>query len=262
MTVWDLYQVINTIAPYSLASDWDRSGLQTGYFNNQVTKVLIALDFTETILDEAIQMGAELIVTHHPYLFQSPLYITDQTTKGRLLLRLAEEKIALLAAHTNLDVAHGGINDILCRLLELENVKIHQAAGESTLLTDSYRIGILKQECLLEEFLKKTKELLQLSHIRYTGPLQKVVKIIAVCSGGGSEFLLPAARAGADVLLTADCKYHDYQAASEEGIILADAGHFETENIVCPYLKKSLETKFPDLTIKISDMHHGFYHVL
>lgn len=248
ITVQEIRDWMDSFAPYQTAEEWDNSGLLLGRSEQTVTGILIALDVTKEVLQEAKEMGANLILTHHPF-FLSPLKrITDEDYCGTLLLTAAEEKIALLCAHTNLDVAKEGINTQLCRLLGIET--------EEKETIHPYQIGRLKQDMTLKEWIALTQEKLHCYGLKYTGDLNQTIRTVGVCSGSGSQF---AEEAGTDVFLTADVKYHDHQKGAQLGICLVDAGHFETETIICPILEQRLNIAFPDLPVNCSVRHRGFY---
>lgn len=248
-TVKEIRDCINEFAPYELAEEWDNSGLLLGRTETKLTGILIALDVTEEVLSEAEELGCNLIVTHHPFLFSPIKQITDENFQGKLLLTAAEKKIALLCAHTNLDMAREGINDQLCRIFDID------CGDEIT----PFKTGKISREMNLRELLTIIKKRLGCYGLKYTGDLSKPIKTVSVCSGSGSDFLSQAAMLGADVLITADAKYHDHQKATQLGICLIDAGHFETEHLICPVLQSKLKNIFPSLKIEVSRVHEGFY---
>ncbi len=249
VTVKEVRNQINELAPYELAEEWDNSGLILGRCDMAVRGILIALDVTKEVLSEAEEMDCNLIITHHPFLFSPMKRVTDENFQGDILLTAAENKIALLCAHTNLDMARDGINDRLCRILEI--------AGEEEILP--FKTGMISREMNLRELLGIVKNRLGCYGLKYTGNMERKIKKVSICSGSGSDFLSQAAIQGADVLITADAKYHDHQKASQLGICLIDAGHFETEHIICPVLQSKLKKVFPSLKIEISRVHEGFY---
>ncbi len=245
-TVNEIRAWIDSIAPYELAEEWDNSGLLLGRTGETVKGILVSLDVTQEVLEEAEKIGANLILTHHPFLFSPMNRITDENFCGKILLTAAEKKIALLCAHTNLDMAAEGINAHLCRLLGVKTDEEIQP----------FKTGTISREMTLKEFLELVQEKLKCYGLKYTGDLAKNIKTVGVCSGSGSEFL---AEAKTDVFLTADTKYHNHQQAEQLGIALVDAGHFETETIICPVLVEKLKEAFPELSVTLSETHKGFY---
>ncbi|MBE7043179.1 MAG: Nif3-like dinuclear metal center hexameric protein [Ruminococcaceae bacterium] len=245
-TVKEIRAWMDSFAPYHIAEEWDNSGLLLGRTEETVKGILVALDVTKEVLEEAEQKNANLILTHHPFVFSPMNRITDEDYCGELLLTAAEKRIALLCAHTNLDMAIDGINAHLCRLLGIETTEEIQP----------YKTGTIAREMTLQEFLKLVQETLHCYGLKYTGDLTKKIKTVGVCSGSGSDFL---ATAKTDVFLTADAKYHNHQQAQQLGVALVDAGHFETETIICPILVEKLKASFPEVPVTLSEVHKGFY---
>ena len=257
MLVKDVYECINKEAPYNLACNWDNSGFLAGKGDMEVTNVMVALDFTEDVLSEAIKNSCNLIVTHHPFIFKGLTSITDQSYEGRLLIKLIENKMSIICAHTNLDMAIGGINDVLCEKIGLSDVSHLGFAGEDS---EGNTIGELRMgnvETSLGVFIDNVKNALGCDAVKYCGDVAEKIKTVAVCSGSGSDFMELAYKSGADAFLTADAKYHDFQKALKLGISLIDAGHFETEDIICEKLICLLE-KVGLKAVK-SSSHNGFY---
>lgn len=246
ITVGDILSYLETIAPPSLKMDWDNVGLLLGSRSTPVTKVLVALDPFEAVANEAADIGAELIVTHHPLLFHPARQITDETSIGRTLLKLASHQICAINAHTNLDCADGGVNDVLAEKLGLSDVAV---IGEEHLL----RAGFVPEQSL-ETFLAHVKAQLHCEGLRYVHGKKSVH---AVCVGGGScaNEMLDAVRAGCDTFVTADIKYNQFWDAHDLGLNLIDAGHFCTENPICAVLANKLQCAFPEIRVEISKNH-------
>lgn len=245
-TVGDILSYLETIAPPSLKMDWDNVGLLLGSKHTPVTTILVALDPFEAVAQEAADIGAELIVTHHPLLFHPTRQITDETSIGRTILKLASHHICAINAHTNLDCADGGVNDVLAHTLGLSDIK---AIGEEHLL----RAGIVPEQSL-EAFLAHTKAQLGCEGLRY---VKGEKPVHTVCVGGGScaDEMLDAIHAGCDTFVTADVKYNQFWDAHDLGLNLIDAGHFSTENPVCAVLANKLQGAFPEIQVKISKNH-------
>lgn len=237
MKLFELEQKIEQVAPLHLAMDFDHVGLLLGDDNKEIGKVLVSLDLTEAVVDEAIEKNVDLIVTHHPLLFEPVYAITTRNAKGRMLLKLAEHQIAYYAAHTNMDIAKGGINDYLCDLLGLE----HCAVLEKTVGDDGLgRIGMLTERMCAERFLHHVQKALQCPRILYAGAMGYIQKV-AVCSGSGSSLIELALENGADALVTADLKYSAAQQLEGEPLMVVDAGHFGTEVFFCDIIRKILD---------------------
>ena len=255
VTVNDILSCIEKIAPVSMKMDWDNVGLLCGGRNRPVTKVLVALDPFEGVCKEAAQWGAELIVTHHPLIFKPVSAITDDTALGRSIQLLCREGISAINAHTNLDCAPGGVNDLLARKLGLSDIQVIDPMGIDA---EGREWGLLRKgrvnQQALEDFLPKVKSALRCEGLRYA-PCGKPVCHVAVGGGACASELRDAARAGCDTFVTSDVKYNQFWEATELGLNLIDAGHFHTENPATAYLAQTLAAAFPEIEVKISQTH-------
>ena len=247
-TVADILKFIETLAPRDLKMDWDNVGLLCGSKHKPVTKVLVALDPFEHVCKEASDWGAELIVTHHPLIFQAPKSITDETSIGRAIMTLCTGGISAINAHTNLDCAEGGVNDVLAQVLGLSDVSVI-GHGESGLL----RCGYVPEQSL-EDFLSDVTIALGCSGLRYVNS-SKPVRKVAVGGGSCADSMLDALYAGCDTFVTADVKYNQFWDAQDLGLNLIDAGHFATENPIVPVLAGKIAAAFPEIQVKISETH-------
>ena len=254
-TVADILMYMESIAPAHMAEHWDNVGLLCGRKGKEVKKILVALDPFRNVIAEAIEIGADLIVTHHPLIFGEELKaVNEDTETGRCLLTLVEHGIAAINAHTNLDFAPGGINDVLAQKLGLQGIEVVDPVG-----TDSQGrpYGLLRagsvEEQPLEQFLNTVKTNLGCEGLRYAGnaPVRKV------CVGGGScgSAYAEAKAQGCDTLVTADVKYNQFRSAFELGMNIIDAGHFHTENPTMPLLAEKLRNAFPDTEVVFSEKH-------
>ena len=254
-TVGDILKYIETLAPRSMKMDWDNVGLLCGSKATPVTKILVALDPFEGVCREAAQWGAQLIVTHHPVIFQAPKAITDETSVGRSLLQLCAHGISAINAHTNLDCAPGGVNDVLAKKLALVNVQVVDPEGTDE---NGNEWGLLRMgevpEQPLGAFLNRVKTLLGCEGLRYVDG-GKPVRKVAVGGGSCAGEMLDALRAGCDTFVTADVKYNQFWDARDLGINLIDAGHFATENPVVSVLAEKIAGAFPEIEVKISETH-------
>ena len=248
-TVADILKFIEALAPRSMKMDWDNVGLLCGSKTAGVTKILVALDPFEGVCQEATEIGAELIVTHHPLIFQAPKAITDETSIGRCIMHLCRHGISAINAHTNLDQVPGGVNDVLAAKLGLENVEIVNPKDNVGLL----RCGDVTEQPL-EVFLATVKANLGCEGLRYVDGGNLVHKV-AVGGGACAGELRDAVNAGCDTFVTADVKYNQFWDAHDLGINLIDAGHFHTENPVVPVLADRIAAAFPDIQVEISKTH-------
>lgn len=244
VTVKDIMEVMEQIAPQRLAEGWDKPGLAIGDPEREVKKVLVALDVIEPVIEEAKRIGADMIITHHPMLlFRKIESITADNPLGKRIFNLIENGIAAFSAHTNLDIADGGTNDVLAELAGLENIQILE---ETSVAPDGKidgigRIGELPRAMSFREFAKLLQERLGLDSIRLVGDGEKRIRRVALCTGAGVGFLSVAEALGADAYLTGDIKYHEAQQAIEMGLAVADVTHYASEVLIVPVLQKKLE---------------------
>ena len=226
----DIINIIEQKAPLGLAYPWDNSGFLCGDRNKEVKKIYITLDVNMYTVNEASSVGADMIVSHHPIMFRGIKQIDRDTPSGYVLTKLIKNDIALYAAHTSMDCANGGINDVLADRLGIKNTEIIEKNKD---FPDGGlgRIGTI-ESTTLREFAAKVKTALGTPFVRVSGAADTVVTRIAV-GGGACDDLIPAALdMGADVMVTADMKYHITMDAVESGICVIDAGHYPTEAFV------------------------------
>ena len=241
----DILQFIETIAPTHLKMDWDNVGLLCGRGDQEVRTILVALDPFPHVCDEAVEVGADLLVTHHPLIFEPLKSVTDQTTIGQSIQKLIANNIAAINAHTNLDCAEGGVNDTLAERLGLTDISV---IGSEHLL----RSGNFASS--LPAFLEQVKSKLGCQGLRYVDGGKPVNKV-AVGGGSCGSALPEVIAAGCDTFVTADVKYNQFWDAKAFGINLIDAGHFQTENPVCGVLAEKLQAAFPETRVILAKNH-------
>ena len=251
--VAQIEQALFQLAPKDLAFDWDNVGHLEGSPDQEVQRVLVALDVTENVVSEAEKLGCQLIVSHHPLMNVRWHQAEMQTLRpnrylGRLLRRLVKADISVISMHTNLDIAPGGVNDALAAALGLEDPG---PLGDPEGLC---RMGTLASPMPLQEFAKHVCRALQANGVRYAGDSGPVRKV-AVGGGACGNYEDAAIAAGCDVFVTSDLSYHQFLDAAGKGIRLIDAGHFPTENPVCTVLAEYLRGRFPGLTVTKSASH-------
>lgn len=249
-TVRQIEEALFVLAPKSGAMSWDNVGQLLGDPEDEVSKVLVALDITEAVADEAIQEGCQLIVAHHPVMNCKWLpvqSIRKDRPQGHLLMKLIGKGISAICMHTNLDVAQGGVNDILAQVLRLEDPGPLSEEGIG-------RVGNLPAPMLLTDFVEMVCHVLGCNGVRYANA-GRTVSRVAVGGGSCSDFTDAAIAAGCDTFVTADIGYHQFLDAPGKGINLIDAGHFPTEDPVCAMLVSYIIAQFPELSVKKSTSH-------
>lgn len=353
-----IFKALEQWAPKALAYDWDNVGLQVGSANERTSGVLVSLDVTESVVDEAIAMDANVIVAHHPLIFSPLKQINFDSFKGKVIKKLIQHEITVYASHTNLDIAEGGVNDLLSDALKLQNVKplvpthqerlfkvivftpvdyaqqvvdalsdagaghignyshcTFQAPGQGTFKplegTDPFigtqdkiehveelkietivpenilhdvieqmieahpyeevaydifplqnkgkelglgRIGSLKEEVTLQQFLHIVKDTYDVEHLRFVGDRSQKVKRVAVLGGSGEKFIGAAIRAKADVYITGDMTFHPAQDAKEQGLSIVDPGHY-IEKIMKEATKNFIEKNIPNIPVNVSEVN-------
>ena len=259
MKLSEVIEAIDELYPFSSQEDWDNSGMQLGDPDAEISTVLTALDLNEETVYEAKKNKAELIVTHHPLFFKDFRSIDRSKGKGRLIASLIKADIAVVSCHTNLDKAAGGVSAVLgkelgltlcCPFCPTEN-------GGSFGV-----IGIYPDKMTLGDFAAEVKKRLHLDMIRVVGNKHRLIRTVAVMGGAGSDFIPAAVKAGADVYVTGDLKYHQGEEAAALGLCLIDAGHFDTEvHVIEPFTEK-MAAAMPTLRFIVAEKMKSCWHVL
>jgi dinuclear metal center YbgI/SA1388 family protein len=239
--------MMENIAPPSFAENWDNVGLIVGRREKPITKILVALDATSAVVAEAIALGAELIITHHPIIFKAISKINGDSPLGEKLLILAERQISVFSAHTNLDIAQGGTNDILAERLGLSDISPLLPVGNAAANGLSIgRKGVLPLPLRLADFADRVKRSVGLSAIRFVGDADQRIKTVGLSTGSASNAanFKEAALGGCDVFVTGDIRFHEAQDALAIGLALVDATHYASENLAVEklsgYLRREL----------------------
>ncbi|MBQ3446028.1 MAG: Nif3-like dinuclear metal center hexameric protein [Synergistaceae bacterium] len=232
MKISELLRHIDLFSGFSLAEEWDNSGLLLGSPEAECVRVGVSLDAVSESVLAASEEGCNVLVCHHPLIFRAVKRITDETEQGRTILEAVRRGVNIIAAHTNWDKARGGVNDTLAGLLGLREVEPLDA--ESGLGV----VGVI-EGLGLEEFLLRVKSSWGLSHIDAYGGAERVVRV-ALCGGSGSEFWGLAKSRGADIYLTADMKYHELIDATREGLTIGLINHGEMERATLPELARKI----------------------
>ena len=243
-TVREILDYLWTVAPEEGKESWDNVGLLVGRTEAPVTKILTALDITLPVIQEAVDVGAELIVSHHPLIWDTYKHVNDTVFQQHKVLTLAEHRIAAICMHTNLDEAEDGGDDTLAECLGLTPLA-HLAEGTIG------HISELEQPIALSAFLPFVKERLQANGLRYCDGGRSVRRIATGCGSCG-EYLEAAVKAGCDTFITGDCKYSVFIDAKGQGINLIDAGHYPTENPIVQKLAGKLSRAFPEIQVRIA----------
>lgn len=256
MEIRELIENLEKKYPFSLQEEWDNSGLQIGNPEDEVKNVLVSLDLEEEGIKEAISNDCNLIITHHPYLFNGAKSIDFSQIFYQRLKACIKNDITVYAFHTNLDIAKGGVNDNLCRILEIDKTRVLEKGKDLGL----GRYGFIEEKSA-DEFIREIKGKLEASGLVVYGDTSKKVKKIGVCGGAGSDLIRDALEISCDMMITADVKYHDGMDLANEGIIICDVGHFASENHIIYKLQKDIEEIFDGevLTFSKEDSFRKFF---
>lgn len=253
--VKDVCRELEAFAPLALKMDFDNVGFLVGFSDNSVERILVTLDITQETITEAITIGAQLIVSHHP-LFFSLKSVTDKDTTGKKITMLLSHNISAICMHTNLDAAAGGVNDALAETAGLtQTMLLSEEVFDGDGTPHSYgRVGYLNERSTMGDYLNTLCRSLNTNGLRYHDAGRQVHKVATV-GGSGGGYILEAFAQGCDTLVTADVKYDVFLQARELGINLIDGDHYCTENVVIPVLAERLVKLFPDTDIRITQCH-------
>lgn len=239
----DILDVVNHIAPFRLAESWDNVGLLVGNPENEVATLLAGLDPSTTLLNEAIERGADTIITHHPIIFRPLPAINTSDPTGSFLQKALSHNINVIACHTNLDNAREGVSDCLAALLGLSNLR-PLLPLENQPDVGSGRIGSYPQPLPTQPFLEKLFSALQLPAVNVAGTLPEQIRTVALCGGSGSEFAETALAQGADLYISAEIKHNTARWAEECNFCIIDGTHYATEQPAVTFLVNKLQDTF------------------
>lgn len=240
--VRDILQQLDQQAPFRLAENWDNVGLLVGDPGREVRSLLIGLDPANSLVDEAIERGADTILTHHPVIFRPLSAINTSTPEGMLLEKAISNRISIIACHTNLDSARDGVSDILAERLGLSGLGPILPTGAEETETGLGRTGSYQVPMRGNDFIKKVMEVLDLPTLQIAGPLPEAITTVAVCGGSGSDFAEAAMKSGADVYITAEVKHNIARWAEEHRFCIIEGTHYATEQPATALLATKLET--------------------
>lgn len=244
MNIKEIYNYINTFAPFSTQDSFDNSGLLIENENAEITRAAVCLDITNAVIDEAHKEGAQLIISHHPVIFHKPSSLDPKSP----VFRLVKFGLSAICIHTPIDMASGGISDMMYELMGFgspENAPVLHTVHRD--LKIGYgKIKTLEKPIEARELAQKAKEVFNCTSLRFVDG-GKPIKTVAVCSGAGNDEVYTCIEKGVDALITGDIKWHGFVDAKNAGVTVIDAGHYNTEVIVCDALLKRLSEHFKDV---------------
>lgn len=233
----DIFEFINTLAPFETQEKWDNSGFLVGDTDKPCKRIALCLDITSEMIEKAKELGCDMIISHHPVIFGK----TGSFLKDDLPFKLAVNGINAICAHTCLDIAQGGVNDVLAQLLELEDVT--SVCMDGVVMP---RAGRLKKPMNTREFAEFAKAKLGCDAVR-CNRIDKTINTVVLCGGSGGSFLPDVISGKYDAFVTGDAGHHNFLDASEKGLFLVAAGHFETENPVMKAVEIAINENYPDI---------------
>ena len=247
MKVKDIINVIEGFAPLSIQESWDNSGLCIGSPEDEVTSVLMGLDCTPELVDEAIACGADMIVTHHPLIFSGLKKISPENQVGEVVMKAIKAGIAVYAAHTNADKVIAGVSGAMAARLDLEDVEILDEDGDGTGLGV---VGNFKTPMTAEDAIIYIKEKFALKALRTSKPVDGMITRVAMCGGSGGSLISKAVASGAQLYISGDISYHNF--FTQKGFMVMDIGHYESEKEIVEILFSLIKKNFPTFAVRIT----------
>lgn len=241
--------ILEELAPKGLAEGWDNVGLLVGDGRRKIERVMVCLDVPEWVIEEAVERKADMIVSHHPMIFNGIKRVNTDNVTGRKIISLIKNNIALYCMHTNYDIAQDGLNDVFAKELGFSDFSILEETAYESRIMGIGRIAELEKETTLLMYAENVKTLLGTGHVSFAGDPNRKIKKVALINGSGSKYINSARFAGADVLVTGDMQYHGVLDALEMGLCVIDAGHYATEKIMIKHIAEYLRNKFQELKL-------------
>ena len=258
MTVKEIMNCITEVAPLSWQEDYDNAGVQVGDVNGIARKALIALDVTEALVDEAVAKSCDLIISHHPLIFKGLKHLTPQTDGERAVMKAIRNDIAIISMHTNLDNSYVGVSRVLAERLGLKNLRLLQPSSQEPDCCGAGMFGEFETPMEETDFLRLVANRIGSPCLRHSKLTGRKIRVVGLCGGSGSPFIIDALRNHVDAYLTADIKYHDFFAP--DNLLLVDGGHFETEQFTKELIRDLIQKKFPNFAAEIAETNTNSVH--
>ena len=248
MLCQEIIELLEEHSPPEYALSMDNVGLLAGRRQKEVGKLLIALDPTDSVIEQAKRQNADMLLTHHPLIFSPRKSVTEDDIVGRRLVKLIQSDISYYAMHTNFDVR--GMAELSAKKLELKNVCVLEETEHGEQGPEGIgRCGTLKEAMTLRELAEFVKKSHGIDYVRVCGDLEDAVTRVAISGGSGKSMVAPALKAGVQVLISGDLDHHTVLDAKAEGLHMIDAGHYGTEKMFVPYMKQYLHERTEGLEI-------------
>ena len=252
MKIKEVLCALEQFAPLPLQESWDNAGLQVGLTETEVSGALLCLDVNEKILDEAIQKGCNLVVSHHPLLFRGLKTISDLTDVQRTVRKAIQRDICVISMHTNMDNAKGGVNFRIAQKLGLQNVRFFAAKQVNGLEAGSGVIGEFAEPMAADDFVILVKKTFGVECAQCNELLRRPVKRVAICGGAGDFLLDEALKNGADAFITGEMHYHQYF-GYEQQIQICVIGHYQSEQFTTEVFQEIIQQTCPGVKTVIAE---------
>ena len=257
MKCYEIIEKLEKLSPVSFAESWDNIGLLAGRRDKEVKTIYIALDATDDVIEEAVRLKADLLLTHHPLIFKKLDRVNTDDFIGRRVFRLIQNDICYYAMHTNFDVM--GMADAAADEIHLQNSRVLNVTYEDDISKEGCgRIGKLTNKMSLGECAEKVKQAYKVPNVRVFGDLADIIEVAAVMPGSGGSFIKDALQAGADVMITGDINHHEGIDAVAQGLNIIDAGHYGIEKLFIPYMKEFLQRELSGIVIHQAEIKEPF----
>ena len=247
-TCKEIINCIEKLAPVSYAESWDNVGLLVGDRVKEVHRIMTALDATDSVIAQAVEAKADMLVTHHPMIFSAIKHVTNDDFIGRRIIRLIQNDISYYAMHTNCDVCI--MNDVAAEMIGLSKEDVLEEVGKNPETGKAAGIGTvgdLKEPVTVRELAERVKEVFGISHVRVTGDLERMVQRAAISTGAGKSMAEYARQKGAQVFISGDLDHHTVIDMLDQGMQIIDAGHYGTEHFMAEYMFTYLQKQFGDM---------------
>ncbi|MBO4744012.1 MAG: Nif3-like dinuclear metal center hexameric protein [Bacteroidales bacterium] len=248
-TIKEIADAIEQSAPKEYAESWDNPGFQVGFPEKDVTKILLSLDFSEAVLEEAIAKKANMIVNHHPYIFHPIKNIVSTEYNTHLIIKAIKNDISIYAAHTNLDNVRDGLNFAVAGELGLNDIEFLEQTTENSGSGVTGTFGTPMDET---DFLHFVKDKLQIGAMRYSHPTDKKIQRVSICTGAGAFLCNKALEIGSDAFITGDVRHHEFYIPDNK-MLLIDAGHYETEQFSRRWFMETIRKRFPNVPVEYAE---------
>lgn len=253
MTIKEIIRALEQYAPLPLQDSYDNAGLQVGLTDAVVSGALLCLDVTEEVINEAIEKGCNLIIAHHPLLFRGLKSISGGNYIERCVIKAIQHNVCIYAAHTNLDNASNGVSFRMAKKLQLDDVRFLSSNESQGVESGAGVIGKLSAPMPKGQFLQLLKKVFRTGCIKYSASDERLIQNVALCGGAGAFLADEAIKKGADAFITGEIKYHDFFGRGSD-ILLAEIGHYESEQYTLEIFREIIQEKFPNLPINETEI--------